>query len=998
MEIASALHLLVTFLVITTTLVCVSGGNSVSFCYPTDKPCPTFNEPNGIYYVTPTKPPFSPGCPIHKPCQLLRCYISCKLWGDNITLHFLPGFHQGFTQKTEKDDLMYWRITSNGNAIIRSYNLVLRVLSGAKVHLENVTIVDSEISVHHYLTCSPQLIVNNCKFNSSSIWTILVLVFIKQTEFRNSLSTALALYSCQLELSGEVLFVNNTGTNGGAIAMIGCGVSMLVNTNISFINNKARINGGAIYVDEPYTDNFPTIQTYCFYKLLSFSNIDQYKNFTVVFRNNLAYQSGDEVYGSSMNATCIANYYDTNENETFNKILGYQLWGRVFKFTNNVNNPLSTISGPPSRVCLCGENENQTYCAVPSEIDSVSLQVHPGEKFNISAIVVGGDFGATTGTVMASLRIKHKEELNTFLGFEDPSMHNQLIYDNRKCSQLQYSIVSNITEKTVVMTLKTTGTESENVPANLSDLCDAYTSQGIVHSQLMNTPILVHVTILQCPTGFTLSSSQVCECYSILSQNGVKCFLYNGKGYAYWNSNMWISGVNSTELILSKICPLDSCKRGYKIVDMENNPDSQCAFNHVGRLCGGCEKNYSIAIGSSHCLYCPNNNYLALLIFFAAAGPLLLLLISFVNLTVSHGMINGLIFYANVIWGYQSILFPQDIGTALRILKVFIAWLNLDFGIEICFISGLNSFWKAWLQFIFPRDTAGLFLVGLRCSLRLAKLFGDRSVPTLATFLFLSFTKLLRAIIAALNLAIINSFPGNTKYIVWAVDGNYLYGQHPHIFLLLAAIALLVLLWIPYTLLLLTVQWVRRIDHYWPLTIIAKYKPVYDAYFAPLRDGHHYWFGVLLLTQGLFLVVSSLTLNVIPIASEALLLVVVILLLCYMNTMQVYKKTSVSMVESSFFINLIILFAGIRYQEIPQTSIMYVSISVALMEFCVIISWNLIESLCRFYKTKSRQHIYRSINVQETGQDSDATIDTDLRGSTSEEEELSKTLSNVATY
>lgn len=221
----------------------------------------------------------------------------------------------------------------------------------------------------------------------------------------------------------------------------------------------------------------------------------------------------------------------------------------------------------------------------------------------------------------------------------------------------------------------------------------------------------------------------------------------------------------------------------------------------------------------------------------------------------------------------------------------------------------------------------------------------------------------------------IYSFPGNTKYIVWAIDGNYLYGQHPHIFLLLAAIALLVLLWIPYTLLLLTVQWVRRIDHYWPLTIIAKYKPVYDAYFAPLRDGHHYWFGVLLLTQGLFLVVSSLTLNVLPITSEALLLVVVTLLLCYMNTMQVYKKTSVSMVESSFFVNLILLFAGIRYQEISQTSIMYVSISVALMELCVIISWSLIENLCRFHKTKSRRHSYRSINVQETGQDSDAAID-----------------------
>ena len=345
-------------------------------------------------------------------------------------------------------------------------------------------------------------------------------------------------------------------------------------------------------------------------------------------------------------------------------------------------------------------------------------------------------------------------------------------------------------------------------------------------------------------------------------------------------------------------------------------------------------------------------------------------------------MINGLIFYANVVWGYQSVLFPQDIGTVLRILKVFIAWLNLDFGIEICFISGLNSFWKVWLQFIFPLYTTGIFLVGLRCSMRLAKLFGDRSVPTLATFLFLSFTKLLRAIIAALNLATIHSFPRFTKYMVWALDGNYLYGQHPHIYLLLVAVGALVLLWIPYTLLLLTVQWVRIIDHYWPLTIIAKYKPVYDAYFAPLRDEHHYWFGVLLLIQGLLLIVSSLTLNVLPIASEVLVLVVVTVLLCYMNTMQVYKKTVVSIVESSFFINLIILFAGIRYHEIPQTSLMYVSISIALLELCVIICWSLVESFCQFYKAKSTQY-HSIVNVQETEQDSDVSF------AISEEEELS---------
>ena len=81
--------------------------------------------------------------------------------------------------------------------------------------------------------------------------------------------------------------------------------------------------------------------------------------------------------------------------------------------------------------------------------------------------------------------------------------------------------------------------------------------------------------------------------------------------------------------------------------------------------------------------------------------------------------------------------------------------------------------------------------------------------------------------------------------VVWVIDGNYSYGCYPHIFLLLAAIASFILLWMPYTLLLSSMQWLRSVDHLGPLKVISRYKPLYDAYFAPLRDKHHYWFGML---------------------------------------------------------------------------------------------------------------------------------------------------------
>ena len=86
--------------------------------------------------------------------------------------------------------------------------------------------------------------------------------------------------------------------------------------------------------------------------------------------------------------------------------------------------------------------------------------------------------------------------------------------------------------------------------------------------------------------------------------------------------------------------------------------------------------------------------------------------------------------YANSVGAYRGIMFPQlaEINAAQSFLKIFVAWLNLDFGIQTCFFDGLNAFWKMWLQFVFPFYTAGLFIICLRHSTVLARLFGDRSV------------------------------------------------------------------------------------------------------------------------------------------------------------------------------------------------------------------------------------------------------------------------------
>ena len=126
-------------------------------------------------------------------------------------------------------------------------------------------------------------------------------------------------------------------------------------------------------------------------------------------------------------------------------------------------------------------------------------------------------------------------------------------------------------------------------------------------------------------------------------------------------------------------------------------PSKQCLLNRSGILCGQCAEGLSLMLGSNQCGQC-TNDYIALIIPFAVAGIALTAFVIVLNLTVSVGTINGLIFYANIVKIYEAIFFPNG---SIPILSQFISWLNLDLGIETCFFDGMNSCSKTWLQFIF---------------------------------------------------------------------------------------------------------------------------------------------------------------------------------------------------------------------------------------------------------------------------------------------------------
>ena len=320
-------------------------------------------------------------------------------------------------------------------------------------------------------------------------------------------------------------------------------------------------------------------------------------------------------------------------------------------------------------------------------------------------------------------------------------------------------------------------------------------------------------------------------------------------------------------------------------------------------------------------------------------------------------MINGLVFYANIVWTYQSVFFPHTLkfDATLMFLKIFIAWINLDFGIETCFVNGLTSFWKAWLQYVFPLYIwviAGLIIVAARQSTRLTNLIGERAVPVLNTLFLLSYMKLLRNVSAALEFSTITTYPRGSESVVWSLDGNQEYLKFPHLLLFLASLVALTL-WLSYTLILFTMQWLQRFSHFWLLKWVTKFHPVYDAYFAALKPKHRYWFGVLLLARGSLLLAFVSTFATPETINLLLLFVLGVVLLYYMMLVHPYKSRGILVLQSSFIINLTllsgcILFTYGQHEEFRPTLhavAIGLSCGVAFLQFLGIVLYPVAKSL-----------------------------------------------------
>ena len=207
------------------------------------------------------------------------------------------------------------------------------------------------------------------------------------------------------------------------------------------------------------------------------------------------------------------------------------------------------------------------------------------------------------------------------------------------------------------------------------------------------------------------------------------------------------------------------------------------------------------------------------------------------------GTINGLIFYANIVWVNNAnfLKTPKTFGLKIfqQVLAVFTAWLNLDLGIETCFFHGMDAFIQTWLQFAFPFYIwmiVGVIIYLSRRSIMVVKLVGSSAVSVLATLFLLSYAKLQRTVITAFSFTYLQNYYGDgSPLAVWLYDGNipFLQGKHIALFLAMAVTLLFIL---PFTLLLLFAPCIQASNHFLIQWVKMKLNPLLDAYQGPYKD------------------------------------------------------------------------------------------------------------------------------------------------------------------
>ena len=625
-----------------------------------------------------------------------------------------------------------------------------------------------------------------------------------------------------LQLHGNITFANNTGVNGGGISLSNNAPLFFYDQcKVEFSKNVATGYGGAIYNDGKQKNSKQDLKGIpdCVISFIyEWSFIVKTGCFSITFIDNYAQQGGHAVY-----ATPIYNCKELCDDTLF--CISFQNLTSYFTLTPSPedHSDIQVVSFQ-TYVHLCGCSD-PNLCNVTSQYQG-KVTTYPGRTVRLNVTSVDNRNNLSPSVVYTLIDMNGITSPNIALG---PTQKAQWI--GTVCGSIEYQIY---------------GPEMTSLKLYL------FNYHG-------NVPTVIEVKLLPCEPGFIImpnssTGAMQCGCSLFFTSYGVVCDASDG---TVTRRNNWIGIYNDTLPALASFCPLDYCNSTTYKLSLAR-PGDLCNGGRTGILCGHCYGNHSVIFGSSQCQVC-TDMWLITLVMFAVLGVLLVAALFFLNLTVTQSTLYGLIFYANIIQVNNSIFFR---GSNLNPLQVIVSFVNLDLGLPLCFYDGMDDADKAGLQFVFPAYLLILTMTVIvlchyclqrspatssrSCLHRFPIIIGQRAVGVLCTLIYLSYSKLLRAIIDVLTYSIVH-LPSGDMY-VWFYDGNVNYLHGKHIAMFAVAMVTCTLFLLPYTFALTFIPIIERYSEHNRLfnylhKKVNQIKPMIDAHYAPYKGEWRWWLG-----------------------------------------------------------------------------------------------------------------------------------------------------------
>ena len=754
--------------------------------------------------------------------------------------------------------------------------------------------------------------------------------------------TGIALHGTALKVLNHLNIVRNYGVNGGAIQMqhtlihplnqfhLFIGItsqkySKLILTNDSqlhFVNNNSTTYGGGIFINETCKER--NSRGSCFFELKSFANVHP----LLYFKSNRAVKGGDTIFGGCLSNCSIYSNFT-------NKIADVDITRKediFWKFTQfDGLQSTSTFAEYPERVVFCTSNENDT-----SHNTSLHLTAYRGIFFDISLMVVDKNYHSSVGIVYAKSEPQSKMEIKF-------GENNDTIETLKYCfTYLSYII-----------------TKQELVTLNL--LQEGERSRAYEPTQLT-------VQFEDCPFGFKLNekhSSCICP---IIDQ--IKCSLRNHSLTV--PEGTWIGEIQG-RIGVHHECQYCKAEGEQVISDLMNASKTICMQNREGVLCHGCAEGYSLKLGGGYkCDDCSHSTYkgVLLVLLFTLLGITLVMALLKIKLTVSTGFINAFIFYSNIIYSNHDIFLTIDnkvhLNNAITALYTFQAWINLDFGFNVCFFNGLDTYQTVWMQFIFPLYIWILILIMIftsRYSIRISKLVGENTVSVLATLFLLSYTKLLLTVISVFSYITLSLDNDKQSHPLWIPDANIKYLSGKHIPLFIVSMLVILVYIIPFTLLITCVPFLQKKSKI--LKWLNKIKPFLNAFYGPYTIKYRYWPGLLLITRLVLLSVFAFyslgdpvyKLASISVAVSLLFIIWIFIGLCFLISRDIYRNKKINYLEIFFLLNLgiysvVSLYFKSDNSKQRQQILTIIAVGSAVTVFCVILAHHIFMAVLKFKVAK----------------------------------------------